>query len=214
MKSRHKKIMEIPNPRINAGKSRTIVTFSDQCGEMLKKHIILTAKNERIRWLFVFEKNAPKTMDIAVTLAAPGACADIGFAWHGTKDMASDIMLTVSHEARKTESRVAFRAALEGTSTIRFRGLARVAKNAVGARTHVSAQALMLSPKAIAFLKPDLEVATSDAVAGHGSSASRPSDKELFFLAARGIAPARAKKILCSAFFKNIIDQASAMKTP
>ena len=70
----------------------------------------------------------------------------------------------------------------------------------------------MLSPKAIAFLKPDLEVATSEAVAGHGSSVGRPSDKELFFLDSRGIALAHAKKMLCGAFLRDIIDQASVMK--
>ncbi|MEK7494094.1 MAG: SufD family Fe-S cluster assembly protein [Patescibacteria group bacterium] len=201
--------MYIPKTRINTEKSRTIVTFSGECGKTLKKHIILKERNERIRWLLVFEKNAPKTMDIAITLAAPGACADIGFAWHGTKSMTSDIVLTVSHEAPKTESRVIFRAALEGASNIHFRGLAHITKKAAGSHAQVSAKALMLSPKAIAFLKPDLEVATSDAIAGHGSSVGRPSDKELFFLASRGIANAQAKKMLCGAFLKDIIFPAS-----
>ncbi|MCR4323236.1 MAG: SufD family Fe-S cluster assembly protein [Candidatus Azambacteria bacterium] len=204
MKSIHRKLMKIPKVRINTEKSRTIATFSSECGSALKKRIILKEKNEHMRWLLVFEKTAPKTIDIAVTLAAKGACVDIGFAWHGTKNMASDIMLTVSHEAPKTESRVAFGAALEGMSKVYFRGLARVAKKAVGSRAHLSAKALMLSPRAIAFLKPDLEVATSEAIAGHGSSVGRPSDKELFYLSSRGMTEIRAKKMLCDAFLKDI----------
>lgn len=199
--------MKIPKTRINTEKSCTIVTFSGECGETLKKRIILKAKNERMRWLLVFEKTAPKSIDIAVTLAAKGARADIGFAWHGTKKMTSDIALTVSHEAPETESRVVFKAALEDASKASFRGLARVAKKAAGSRAHLSAKALMLSPHAIAFLKPDLEVATSEAVAGHGSSVGRPSDKELFYFASRGIPETHAKKMLCEAFLKDIVLQ-------
>lgn len=212
MKSTHKNIIKIPKPRINKARSRTIVTFSGEYGETLKKHIVLKKKDETLQWLLVFEKNAPKTMDIAVTLAAKGASAYIGFAWHGTKNMASDVELAVSHEAPETVSHTIVRAALEGASKIHFRGLARVAKKAVGSRAHLSAKALMLSPRAIAFLKPDLEVATSEAVAGHGSSVGRPSDKEMFYFASRGIAPSYAKNMMRDAFMKDIIDQTSLMQ--
>ena len=205
MKSIRRKSMKIPKTLINTEKSRTMVTFSSECGNALKKHIVLKEKNEHIRWLLIFEKTAPKTIDIAVTLAAKGARADIGFAWHGTTKMASDIALTVSHEAQETGSRVAFRAALEDAAKVSFRGLAQIAKKAVDSRAHLSAKALMLSPKVTAFLKPDLEVATSEAVAGHGSSVGRPSDKELFYFASRGIPETHAKKMLCRAFLKDII---------
>ena len=205
--------MKIKETRINKEKLRTIVTFSGECGETLKKHIILKEKNKQIRWILVFEKRAPKTIDIAVTLAAKGASVTIGFAWHGTKKMESDITLTVSHEAPHTESRVTCRAGLEGASKVHFRGLARVAKKAAGSRAHLSAQALMLSPAAIAFLKPDLEVATSEAVAGHGSSVGRPSDKEMFYFASRGIADAHAKKMMRNAFMKDITDQIQLIKS-
>lgn len=207
MKSTHEKGMKIQKARINKEKLRTIVTFSSECGEAFKKHIILKKKNEALRWLFIFEKTAPKTMDIAITLAAYGTRADIGFAWHGTKKMASDVVFVISHEAPKTESSAVVRTALEGESKVNFRGLARIAQHATSSRAYLSAKALMLSPRARAFLKPDLEVATSEAIAGHGSSVGRPSDKELFYFATRGIAASRAKKIFCSAFLKDVTEQ-------
>lgn len=212
MKSANEKSMKIPKPRINKAQSRSIVTFSRECGKTFKRHIVLKKKDETLRWLLVFEKNAPKTMDIGVTLAAKGASAYIGFAWHGTKNMASDVALTVSHAAPETVSRAVVRAALEGVSKIHFRGLARIADTAVGSRAHLSAKALMLSPRAIAFLKPDLEVATSEAVAGHGSSVGRPSDKEMFYFAARGIAETRAKRMMRDAFLKDSTEQISLIQ--
>lgn len=212
MKSTYKKAMKIPKTRINKEKARIIVTFSSDCGEALKKHIILKKKNETLQWFLVFEKKAPKTIDIAVTLAAPGARADIGLAWHGTKKMASDITLTVSHEAQGTESEVTCKAVLEDAANVRFRGLARVAKHATSSRTYLSAKALMLSPRAIAFLKPDLEVATGKAIAGHGSSVGRPRDKEMFYFASRGIAETHAKKLMRDAFMKDITDRIIATR--
>lgn len=199
------KIMHIPKKTIS--KLRTLTTFSSESGETLKKHITLKKKDETLQWLFMFKKRAPKTIDITVTLAAYGARANIGFAWHGTKKMESDITLIVSHEAQKTESCVALRAVLEGAAKIRFRGLARVAKHATSSRAYLSAKALMLSPRARAFLKPDLEVATSEAIAWHGSSVGRPSDKEMFYFASRGIAKAHTKKMMRDAFMKDIADQ-------
>lgn len=199
--------MHITKTSVNKGKLRTLATFSSECGETLKKHIVLQKKNERVRWLLVFEKTAPKTIDIAVTLAARGARADIGFSWHGTKKMVSDIALTVTHEAPETESHVVFKAALEGRSRVNFHGLAHISKKAISSRAHCTAQALMLSPTAIAFLKPDLEVATSEATAGHGSSIGRPSAKEIFYLTSRGVSELHAKKMIRNAFLRNGVVQ-------
>lgn len=207
MKSTHIKIMKIPKRRMNKGNSRLLTTLSGECEETFKKSIILTKKGEVLRWLLVFEKSAPKTVQIAVTLAAQETQAHIGLLWRGTKNMASDINLTVTHEGAKTESRVIFGATLEGAARVYFRGLAHVGKKAVASRTHCSAKALMLSPRSIAVLQPDLEVATSETIAGHGSSVGRPSDKELFYFTARGISEAHAKRMMRDAFIQTITNE-------
>ncbi len=207
MKPTHTKIMQIQKTGMNKGNSRSLTTFSGECGETFKKRIVLTRKGDVLRWLLVFEESAPKTMQIAVTLTAKGTQAHIGLIWRGTKRMTSDINLTVTHEAAGTKSRVVFGATLEGASRVHFRGLARVGKKATSSRTHCLAKALMLSPRSIAFLQPDLEVETSETIAGHGSSVGRPSDKELFYLTARGISETHAKKMMRDAFIQTITNE-------
>jgi Fe-S cluster assembly scaffold protein SufB len=59
---------------------------------------------------------------------------------------------------------------------------------------------LLLGPKAHAFTRPMLLIDCSDVVCSHGASVSRPSEDELFYLRARGIDEADAKKILATAF--------------
>ena len=213
MKSTQRKTLHIPKTCMNKDNSRSLTTLSSECGETFKKRIVLTKQGDVLHWLLVFEKSSPKIMQIAVTLAARETQAHIGLIWRGTKNMASDINLTVTHEAAGTGSRMVFGATLEGASRVHFRGLARIAKKAVSSRTHCSAKALMLSPRAIAFLKPDLEVATSETIAGHGSSIGRPGDKELFYFTARGISEAHAKKMMRDAFIQAIRNEITLTQT-
>jgi len=186
---------------------RIIHITSRDMGVAFKKHIA-TQAHEHVRLILVCEKTAPKTADIAITLKGKNSSASVIWVWRGTKTMRSDIAISLVHAAPHTASSVHFKAACEDAARISFTALAHVQKNAHDATTCINAHALMLSPSAIAFLKPDLEVETDDAQARHGASAGKPSDTELFYLRSRGFSEKEAIPLLREAFFHDIVSLA------
>lgn len=196
--------MNISKTLINKGKTNIIRLSSADMGSSFKKHIV-TKAHEHIRLIFMCEKTAPETADIAITLAGKGSSASIVWIWRGTDAMRSKIAMSLVHAAPDTASSVHFKAACEDSARIHVTALAHVKKNARNATTCVNAHALMLSPSAIAFLKPDLEVETDDAQARHGASVGKPNDAELFYLKSRGFSDKESIPMLREAFFRDII---------
>lgn len=199
--------MNIPKTITNKGKTTIIRISSHDMGSAFTKHLT-TRAHEHIRLIMTCEKTAPKTADIAITLKGKNSSASIVWAWRGTDAMRSAITISLVHAAQHTASSVHFKAACEDTARITFNALAQVKKNARNATTCINAHALMLSPSAIAFLKPDLEVETDDAQARHGASVGKPSDAELFYLTSRGFSEKESIPLLREAFFHDIVSLA------
>src|SRR5690606_36416229 len=64
---------------------------------------------------------------------------------------------------------------------------------------------LLLSKKAHAFSRPQLEIFADDVKCSHGSTTGQISQEELFYLETRGIKPKRARKLLSQSFAFDII---------
>lgn len=196
--------MKIPKTRINKEETRIIRMNSTDMGTTLSHHIT-TRDNEHVRFIVTCEKTAPKTADIAITLAGKNSSASIVWMWRGTKAMHSAISISIVHTAPRTASSVHFKASCEDAARIQFTALAQVKRKARNATTCINAHALMLSPASIALLRPDLEVETDDAQARHGASVGKPSAAELFYLKSRGLSEKESVPLLREAFFHDII---------
>lgn len=196
--------MNISKTGMNKGKIRTIRLSAQNMGATLEKHL-RAKKDEHIRLILICDGAAPKTADISIILEGKRSAASVVWLWRGTGNMRTDIAISIIHAAPETASSLHFKASCEGTSRVNLRALARVQKNARDATTCVNTHALMLSPAAIAFLEPDLEVETDDAHARHGASVGKPSDAELFYLKSRGLSEKEILPLLQEAFFHDII---------
>jgi Fe-S cluster assembly protein SufD len=67
-------------------------------------------------------------------------------------------------------------------------------------------QALLLSERAEADNKPELEIFADDVQCGHGATAGALDEELKFYLMTRGIPPAEAKAMLIQAFLGEAID--------
>jgi Fe-S cluster assembly protein SufD len=67
-------------------------------------------------------------------------------------------------------------------------------------------QALLLSDKAEADNKPELEIFADDVQCGHGATAGRLDENLLFYLKSRGIPAKEAEALLIQAFVGEAID--------
>ena len=117
-----------------------------------------------------------------------------------------DSTLVVDHAARGCESREVFKSVLEDESRAVFQGKIVVKPQAQKTDGKMMTQALLLSDKAEADNKPELEIFADDVQCGHGATAGRLDENLLFYLKARGIPAKEAEALLIQAFVGEAID--------
>ena len=87
-----------------------------------------------------------------------------------------------------------------------FRGKIRVAPGAQKTNAYQLNQNLLLSDRAQADSKPELEIFADDVKCGHGSTVGDIDAEALFYLRARGLEEREARTLLIEAFLGQLID--------
>ena len=118
----------------------------------------------------------------------------------------ADTTLVASHVARNCQSREVFKSVLDDEAHGVFQGRIIVHPGAQQTDAKMMTRALLLSERAEADNKPELEIFADDVQCGHGATAGA-LDRELkFYLMARGIAEAEAEALLIQAFLGEAIE--------
>jgi Fe-S cluster assembly protein SufD len=113
----------------------------------------------------------------------------------------------VDHSVPDCRSYVAYRGALQGAkSHTIWVGDVLIRHAATGTDTYEINRNLVLTDGARADSVPNLEIETGEVVgAGHASATGRFDDEQLFYLMARGIPEAEARKLVVRGFFAELI---------
>jgi Fe-S cluster assembly protein SufD len=117
--------------------------------------------------------------------------------------------LFVDHDTPHCKSRVAYKGALQGQSahTV-WIGDVLIRAAAIGTDTYELNRNLLLTDGARADSVPNLEIETGEVVgAGHASATGRFDDEQLFYLMARGIPEADARRLVVRGFFAEIVER-------
>lgn len=115
----------------------------------------------------------------------------------------------VDHTAENCHSRVAYKGALQGEDarTV-WIGDVLIRKEAEGTDTYELNRNLLLTPGARADSVPNLEIETGEIEgAGHASATGQFDDEQLFYLQARGIPEAAARRLVVRGFFADLIQK-------
>ena len=118
----------------------------------------------------------------------------------------ADTTLVATHIARDCQSREVFKSVLDGEAHGVFQGRIIVRSHAQKTDAKMMTQALLLSERAEADNKPELEIFADDVQCGHGATAGALDDEAKFYLMARGIPAAEAEALLIQAFLGEAID--------
>ncbi|HEX3487006.1 MAG TPA: Fe-S cluster assembly protein SufD [Micropepsaceae bacterium] len=144
-------------------------------------------------------------LDIDVKLAAPGAHATM----HNVAVLGAgiaDITTVMDHASPHTTSRQLFKSVVGGRGRAVNQGRVSVRHGAVKSDSHQLFKALLLSPRAEADAKPELEIFADDVVCGHGTAIGALDEDALFYLRARGIPEGEAKGLLIRAFLADAVE--------
>ena len=109
-------------------------------------------------------------------------------------------------------SRVRYKGALQGEDGAHavWIGDVLIRPEATGTDTYEYNRNLVLTDGARADSVPNLEILTGEIVgAGHASASGRLEDEHLFYLMARGIPEAEARRLVIRGFFGELVDQVS-----
>ena len=118
----------------------------------------------------------------------------------------ADTTLVADHVARGCQSREMFKTVLDGEAHGVFQGRIIVRPHAQKTDAKMMTRALLLSERAEADNKPELEIFADDVQCGHGATAGALDDDLKFYLMARGIPRPEAEALLIRAFLGEAIE--------
>jgi Fe-S cluster assembly protein SufD len=118
----------------------------------------------------------------------------------------ADTTLVANHIARDCQSREVFKSVLDDEAHGVFQGRIVVKPHAQKTDAKMMTRALLLSDRAEADNKPELEIFADDVQCGHGATAGALDEDLKFYLMARGIPAAEAEALLIQAFLGEAIE--------
>lgn len=121
----------------------------------------------------------------------------------------TDVHLDVDHAVPHCASRERFKGILLGRGRAVFDGRVRVQPDAQKTDAHLANDNLLLSRDAEIDTKPQLEIYADDVKCTHGTTIGQLEPSQLFYLRARGIDDASARRMLCVGFAMDVLESCS-----
>ena len=132
---------------------------------------------------------------------AHGEVLSIAF---GGKGQHQDAGGKVVHVAPRTTSVITSKSISKDGGRAGYRGLLQVAKGAVGSKSKVVCDALILDDESRSDTYPYIQVDESDVDLGHEATVSKIGEEQLFYLMSRGLSEAEASAMIVSGFVEPI----------
>ena len=138
--------------------------------------------------------------EVNATLAGDHTDFDLAGVYLARDSQHIDTTIRVNHAAPHGRSRQDFRGILDDKGHGVFQGAVVVARAAQKTDANQHNRVLLLADGARIDTKPELEIYADDVKCGHGASAGQLDADALFYLRARGLPEAVARRLLVEAF--------------
>lgn len=119
----------------------------------------------------------------------------------------ADNHTVVDHSLPNCVSNELYKGVMDGKSTAVFNGKIFVRRDAQKTNAYQTNRNILMSDDASINTKPQLEIYADDVKCSHGTSTGRLDEDALFYLRARGIGDASARKLLIRAFADEVVDK-------
>ncbi len=111
----------------------------------------------------------------------------------------------VIHVAPRTTSRITSKSISKDGGRASYRGLLKIHENAVGSRSNVVCDALLLDEESRSDTYPYIEIDENDVSVGHEASVSKIGEEQLFYLKSRGLSEEEAITMVVSGFIEPLV---------
>ncbi len=189
--------LEVP-----AGETRSEIAMHDDEGTakgMTDRLRVLVRKGGRFEAFHAIAGGRYSRVEIEVTLEE-GAHFEFGGVTVGGGDKVQEFVTRVIHAEPNGTSNQVVRAVQWGKSTGNFLGRIEVVRDAQKTDAGQNFRALLLEKGATANTKPELEIFADDVLCAHGAAIGAMDEQARFYMAARGLPPEVAQRLLVQAF--------------
>ena len=196
---------------VGDGAALTVVSLQDWNDDAVHvaHHYAVLGKDARLQHTAVTLGGGVVRLAPSVRYGGPGGDAELLGAYFADAGQHLEHRLFVDHAQPHCKSRVEYKGALQGDGahTV-WIGDVLIRAEAVGTDTYERNRNLLLTEGARADSVPNLEILTGEVVgAGHASTSGRLEDEHLFYLMARGIPLAEARRLVIRGFFSELISK-------
>ena len=194
---------------VGDGAHLTLVSVQDWADDSvhLSRHYATVGRDARLQHAVVTLGGGVVRVAPSVRYGGPGGDADLIGLYFADAGQHLEHRLFVDHAQPDCRSRVEYKGALQGaTARTVWIGDVLIRPEATGTDTYERNRNLLLTDGARADSVPNLEILTGEVVgAGHASASGRLEDQHLFYLMARGIPLAEARRLVIRGFFGELI---------
>jgi Fe-S cluster assembly protein SufD len=196
---------------VGAGADLTVVSLQEWADDArhLASHFASIGRDGKLTHIVVSLGGAIVRVNPSAHLAGEGSDAELLGVYFADAGQHLEQRVYVHHDAPHTRSRVTYKGALNGQDarTV-WVGDVLIGPGAIGTDTYEQNRNLVLSEGTRADSIPNLEIQTGDIVgAGHASATGRFDDEHLFYLQARGIPEAEARRLVVLGFLVEIVQR-------
>jgi Fe-S cluster assembly protein SufB len=111
------------------------------------------------------------------------------------------------HVAPYTTSKITAKSISQGSGRSSYRGLLKVHDGAVGSKSNVVCDALLLDPHSRSDTYPYIEIDEDDVSIGHEASVSKVGEQQLYYLKSRGLSEEEAITMVVSGFIEPLVKE-------
>ncbi len=140
----------------------------------------------------------------AVVMVGPKASGEVLSVAYAGEGQHQDAGAKMTHAAPETTSRIVSKSICKDGGIATYRGLVRVEEGAVGSKSFVQCDALILDEDSVSQTFPYMEVGERDATVGHEATVSKVSDDQLFYLMSRGLSHEQAMGMIVNGFIEPV----------
>jgi Fe-S cluster assembly protein SufD len=164
-------------------------------------------KNSTLKTVMETKGSATVRSDYRVALMGENCEAELNGIWQldGNDEFHTNIL--IDHQAPHCRSMQLFKGVLRGTSRSSFEGKIFVRQQAQKTDAFQLNNNLLLSDRANADSKPNLEIFADDVKASHGATVGQLDPEHLFYMKSRGFSEETAKEILVEAFVREVSEK-------
>jgi len=195
---------------VGDGAALSVVSLQDWADDTvhLSQHYATLGRDAKLRHTAVTLGGAVVRLAPSIRYDGPGGDAELTGLYFADAGQHLEHRLFVDHDVPNCRSRVSYKGALQGEQAHAvWIGDVLIRPEATGTDTYEYNRNLVLTDGTRVDSVPNLEILTGEIVgAGHASASGRLEDEHLFYLMARGIPFAEARRLVIRGFFGQLIE--------